>query len=79
MDTTTCPGCKATIFWIHSGITGNLMPLDAKPAAEGNVVILDGKAHVTNDPLFDIAETTPRYTNHFATCIDRKAKMAPKK
>lgn len=40
------------------------MPLDEKPVADGNVVLIDGRAHV----LSSMDGHYTRYKSHFATC-----------
>jgi len=63
----TCKSCRASIRWVRmSGVRP--MPVDALPAADGNVLVLaDGKARVLK------AEERGRYVgtlykSHFATC-----------
>lgn len=63
-----CRSCGARIIWIHSA-AGNLMPLDAEPVENGNLCIIDGKAHAIKNDLFDpMLPQGPRYQSHFATC-----------
>ncbi len=66
-----CGSCKALILWARSAKTNSPMPLNLPPSAEGNVVIVDGLAHVLGQgDLFEPMLPTegPRYTSHFATC-----------
>lgn len=70
-DQAQCRSCGDPILWVKT-VNGYRMPLDAEPAENGNIVLLDGVAHVRKD------QTGPRYLSHFATCIHaashRKAK-----
>ena len=68
MQTAQCRSCGAEIIWIHSA-SGNLMPLDAVPVEDGNMCIVDGKAHSISSDLFEpMLPQGPRYKSHFATC-----------
>lgn len=62
-----CRSCEAEILWgTTSG--GKAMPLDAKPDAKGDWVLIKGqiqRATPDDDRLH-----RPRYTSHFATCPD---------
>lgn len=78
--TLKCQSCKASIFFAKSATTGRLMPINADPAEDGNIVVLDGVAHTKNGDLFEemVPDDLPRYKSHFATCPSaakhRKAK-----
>ena len=63
-----CRSCGAALIWIRSDSTGALMPLDASPVENGNVVIKDGVAHVINGSLFEEFMDGLRYRSHFASC-----------
>lgn len=67
MDRAKCRSCQADIIWIRSS-NNNLMPLDAQPNPEGNIVIKDGVAHVMKGDLFEEMLEGERYMTHFATC-----------
>lgn len=63
-----CDSCRAPIFWAVTA-AGKKMPLDAEPVADGNVVLIDGRAKVlTKKQLAGGGITVPRYTPHHATC-----------
>ncbi len=71
MEAAKCRSCQAPILWVHSAVTGALMPVDAVPVSEGgNIVIVDDKAHVLKGDLFEelMPLETPKYKSHFATC-----------
>ena len=68
MNVTTCRTCGHQIFWAVT-TNGRRMPIDAEPRAEGNVVLLGGKAHVIAN-ADQTPEELPRYVSHFATCKD---------
>ena len=65
-----CRSCGAAIVWAHTA-KGKAMPLDAKPRADGNVVLEDGVATVLG-PLELLAAKGPRYMPHHATCPQGK-------
>jgi hypothetical protein len=45
------------------------MPLEAEPVENGNIAVIDGKAHVFRGELFEeMIPEGPRFINHFATC-----------
>lgn len=66
-----CKSCKAPIFWAKTEFD-KLMPVDAKPKPNGNVIILtSGKAKVlteTQMALWSAQWEGKFYTSHFATC-----------
>lgn len=71
MKTDKCRSCGRPIIWCFMVKSGKRMPVDAKPAEDGNVAIDQiGDGPVTAvvagpcSPLFP----EPRYTSHFATC-----------
>lgn len=71
MQPAKCRTCGAEILWLRTAATGALMPIDRVPVVDGNVAILDGKAHVIKGDLFEpMIEDGPRYKSHFATCPD---------
>ena len=66
-----CKSCGAEIRWVRTP-AGKMMPLDAKPTPEGNVVVVRGIGYAgtskyTGDPNLLPGEEF-RYTSHFATC-----------
>lgn len=66
LPVTLCRLCGAAIFWAVTP-AGKRMPLDVAPSADGNVVLVNGVAHV-NVP------GNPRYVPHFATCTKYRRK-----
>lgn len=80
MEKSRCRSCRAEIIWVRSAKTQALMPLDAEPSEKGNIVLVDGLAVVRgNGDLFEpmLAES-PRYINHFATCVHAAQHRKPK-
>jgi hypothetical protein len=67
-----CRSCGADILWLHSAATRTLMPLNAEPAKNGNVFIVDGLAHVKRAGMFEADVVGPLYLNHFVTCPSRE-------
>lgn len=63
----TCKSCRKPIRWVRMNGTRS-MPVDALPAADGNVLVLaDGKARVLRADERGRYEGT-LYKSHFATC-----------
>lgn len=61
-----CRRCNAKIRWLRTQ-NGKAMPVDADPNPAGNVILVDGYAHVLHkdEPVPpDVARLYP----HFATC-----------
>jgi hypothetical protein len=71
MSIANCRTCGAPIIWAKTE-KGNAVPLDARPCADGNIVLQDRLAHYVK-----AGEPVPagqdRYQSHFATCPDAKA------
>lgn len=70
-ETSPCASCRRPVLWVQWE-SGKLMPVDAQPAASGNVVIamrggLYGKLVAES---FDAERHIGRrrYASHFATC-----------
>jgi hypothetical protein len=59
-----CKSCGAPIEWATSAKTGKAIPLDAEPAADGNLVVIDGIA----GPAIATEPAEIRRKSHFATC-----------
>lgn len=60
-------GCGAQIRLLRTE-NGKMMPLDVEPNDKGNVVVLNGLAHVLKkdeEPPANAARMMP----HFATCV----------
>lgn len=68
MQKGTCRSCGAPLLWIRTSATDSLMPLDAEPVRDGNIILVDGKAHVMRGDLFEDMLEGPRYVSHHATC-----------
>ena len=80
-DVKHCGTCNAEIVWARMVASGKANPLDRKPVANGNVVLLRrdgdhlvGEVRPTDEPPSDV----PRYVSHFATCPQRKQHRRPK-
>lgn len=71
MSDQECRSCHAPIMFIPS-MRGALIPLDAQPVPNGNVVIIDGRANVIGpgDLLGELWAGLPHYLSHFTTCPD---------
>mgnify|MGYP000211004546 CR=1 FL=1 len=65
-----CRSCGAQIVWATTG-HGKAMPLDAEPAADGNVRLDRGVAVVLGD-LERTAHAGPLYRSHHSTCPQAK-------
>ena len=65
-----CRSCDAPIRWVRWQESRKIMPLDAEPASDGNVVIVDGHTHGDGTPLVRTAKDgdAMRFKSHFATC-----------
>lgn len=59
--------CGAPIMWCKTS-AGNTIPIDPKPAPDGNLVIVDGLVRARRE--VDIQLGRPAYKAHFATCTD---------
>ena len=68
-----CQRCPAFLRWVKSAATGRLMPLDINAVDDGNVVVVNGRAHVyrtaaearaahPNNPKLQL------FKSHFSTC-----------
>ncbi len=72
-----CKSCNAVVFWCKTE-SGKLMPVDAEPTGDGNLVIFDnGNVRaVTGEGRITFAGEL--HKSHFATCPNsaqhRKAK-----
>jgi len=66
---TPCRSCGTAMIWAESR-SGKPMPLDAHPAPNGNVLLLDGVAHVLAIDEADMLRRRqiPLYLSHHATC-----------
>jgi hypothetical protein len=73
-----CRSCGAAVYWLRNDSTGNLSPIEAEPAANGNLKVdLEAGTYRVIRKLEDSSD--PRYINHFATCPNsaRHHKRAP--
>ena len=59
-----CRSCGAAVLWVRTG-KNKAKPLDARPVADGNMVIENERA-VHFQPLIHGGQL--RYMTHFATC-----------
>lgn len=66
-----CRSCGAPITWV-STTKDKAMPVDAEPSEHGNLMIVDGTAHVvpTDTPQL---QPVPLYRSHFVTCVHADA------
>jgi len=70
-----CRSCSAEIVWAET-TGGERMPLDVRPAAGGNVRLVDDngtrRAHVVGSTidLFDPDDDGTRFMPHFVSCPD---------
>jgi hypothetical protein len=79
MDISQCRSCGKDICWYRTSATGSFMPVDPVPVENGNVVIIDGFAHVIKGDLFEpMLPAGPRYKSHFATCSAAAQHRKPK-
>jgi hypothetical protein len=78
-----CRSCRAAIIWAHT-TNGKHIPVDAQPAAGGNIRLIVGQhgvtAHVVGPviDLFDQDDTGERHLPHHATCVDASEWRKPK-
>ena len=79
MEAAKCRLCGAFIKWVHSGITGALIPLNAEPDPhKGTIVMKDGLAHVLQGDLWEEIVEGPRYRSHIETCTDARVRKPRK-
>ena len=70
MAGTTCKSCGKRIFWARTE-KNTMMPVDAEPADDGNVMLHEGIAFIVRSgDLF--ADGELKYKSHFATCPNAK-------
>jgi hypothetical protein len=72
--TAKCRSCDADIVWALTEADKRI-PLDAAPAADGNLVLVDGVARA---PRIDDAPGAVTYVSHYATCPNADKHRAPK-
>lgn len=74
----TCKSCGAAIVWATSAKSRQRMPLDAEPAADGNIYInLDDQYEVLSKADVEAIHArddlsgrhTRLYKSHFSTCV----------
>ena len=63
-----CKACGLEILWVHTAATNRLMPLDPEPCPDGNIAIVEDRAHVKKGDLFEERAAGLLYKSHFATC-----------
>ena len=78
---TTCRSCSAPILWAVT-IAGRIMPLDAEPNPDGNVVptgkrgrtragsAIEVRVEAARQQTLDVDDPIVRYMPHHATCPD---------
>ena len=70
--TTRCRSCNARVTWARHHVTGKVMPIDAEPSLNGNVLLSRDNAGATFKTLtpleLTIFEGALLHTSHFATC-----------
>lgn len=73
---TPCSVCGAPLLWVRWELSGRETPLDAEPGPRGNLAVIGGK--VRNYRPDDERLGHPRYSSHWATCIDAQQWRRPK-
>lgn len=79
-----CGACQAPIVWAQTS-TGKLMPVDAVPVSDGNVLLLPTVDHkfvamVVGKEEAASSAAVERYKSHFATCPSAASyRRGPKK
>lgn len=63
------------VLWVKTA-AGKAMPLDGRPADDGNIVLEDGVAHYLKKGEAPPAGTL-RWRSHFATCPQAAAHRRP--
>ncbi|HEY3237721.1 MAG TPA: hypothetical protein VGJ84_23575 [Polyangiaceae bacterium] len=71
---TICRTCGGRIYWVLT-TSGKTIPLDAKPAADGNLRLDSGVTHYVPR---GVAHTGPLYRIHFGACADALLKRKGK-
>jgi hypothetical protein len=79
---TRCRSCGASVLWTVTEATGSMMPIDAMPADNGNVVLPGGHRRTRKGALLPLSRTLgpleahaaredeqPLYLSHFVTCL----------
>lgn len=66
----TCKSCNAEILWVKTAKNQKAMPLDAAPAADGNIVMTHAGAAFVNEEQAAMHRGLGNSTfkSHFATC-----------
>jgi hypothetical protein len=67
---TPCKRCGAPVRWVRTAKHYKWMPLDPEPDERGNVILVDGRAHVIDGEAlaWSRANQEALYRAHFATC-----------
>lgn len=77
-----CKACRAPIVWAQT-LAGKSMPVDASPAADGNVLLFPLADRrwlavvMTKDEA--ASKSDERFKSHFATCPNASAFRGPKR
>lgn len=70
-----CRSCEAPIIWVTT-VNGKRMPVDLNPVADGEWVVINGRARrATAD---DDRLRRPRFRVHWATCTDADQYRGPR-
>lgn len=67
-----CRSCKAPMFFAKVASIGKAIPIEAAPASDGNIVLLDPRTCIVLGPEDAAAETGLKYRTHFMTCPNAK-------
>jgi prepilin-type processing-associated H-X9-DG protein len=72
--TQTCKHCGAPIRWVRTAKHYKWMPLDPDPDQRGNVLLVDGHAHVIDGEglAWSRHHAEALYRAHFASCPGRE-------
>lgn len=68
----SCASCQAEIIWCVS-VKGSRMPVDARPAADGNLSLTENGTAAPRATVLAVAKRFGRtnlHKSHFATCQD---------
>lgn len=74
-----CKSCSAAIVWAKTS-AGKLIPIDAAPAADGNIRLWKGPSTGEWLALYrpKPPQGEPLYKSHFATCPDAQKFRRPR-
>lgn len=72
-----CRSCQAPIKWLKHQKSRQLSPIDAEPAAGGNVEVLPGEEYRIVGKAERLTFTGPLHMNHWATCPTKEQHRKP--